>query len=70
MTHSSSQYRNPAFTGDATFLAGEVVDTRVLRKRRHRVTVAVELRNQDDAVMAKGKVEVELPSEAAPGGGR
>jgi hypothetical protein len=25
----------------------------------------VELRNQDDTVMAKAKVEVELPSEAA-----
>jgi len=63
VTHSSAQYRNPAFTGDATFLEGEVVDTQVLRKRKHRVTVAVELRNQDDAVMAKAKVEVELPSE-------
>ena len=41
------------------------MDTKVLRKRKHRVTVAVELRNQDDTVMAKAKVEVELPSEAA-----
>ncbi len=36
----------------------------MLRKRKHRVTVAVELRNQDDAIMAKATVEVELPSEA------
>jgi len=36
----------------------------VHRRRSHRVTVAVELRNQDDAVMAKAKVEVELPSDA------
>ena len=63
ITHSSAQYRNPAFTGDATYLSGEVIDTKVLRKWRHRVTVAVELRNQDDAVMAKAKVEVELPSD-------
>ena len=64
--HSTAQYRNPAFTGDATFLAGEVVDERVERKRRHIAVVAVELRNQDDAVMAKAKVDVELPAESAP----
>ena len=64
--HSTAQYRNPAFTGDATFLAGEVVDQRVERKGRHIAVVAVELRNQDDAVMAKAKVDVELPAESAP----
>lgn len=63
VTHSSAQYRNPAFTGDATFLSGEVVDTRVERRRRHLVTVRVELRNQDDAVMANATVEVELPGD-------
>src|SRR3546814_12499340 len=63
VTYSSAQYRNPAFTGDATYITGEVVDTKVLRKRKHRVTVAVELRNQDDAKMANAKVAVELPSE-------
>ena len=35
IAHSSAQYRNPAFTGDATFLHGQVVDTRVERKRVH-----------------------------------
>lgn len=63
VTFASAQYRNPAFTGDATFLAGEVVATRVERRRRHLVRVRVELRNQDDAVMAKAEVEVELPAE-------
>lgn len=63
ITHSTAQYRNPAFTGDATFLTGAVVDKRVERKRRQVATVAVELRNQDDAVMAKARVDVELPSE-------
>jgi acyl dehydratase len=63
LTHSSAQYRNPAFTGDATFLTGEVVDKRVERKRKHVVTVQVELRNQDDAVMAKATVDAELPNE-------
>ena len=63
ITASSAQYRNPAFTGDATFLSGEVVDKQVRRRRRHLVTVRVEMRNQDDAVMCTGTVEVELPSE-------
>ena len=70
VTHSSAQYRNPAFTGDATFFTGQVTDTKVLRKRKHRVTVAVELHNQDDTVMAKATVEVELPSETAADGAR
>jgi acyl dehydratase len=61
VTHSSAQYRNPAFTGDATFLSGEVVDTRVERRRRHLVTVAVDVRNQDDAVLATATADVELP---------
>jgi hypothetical protein len=65
VVHSSAQYRNPAFTGDVTFFTGEVVDTRVERKRRHIAVVQVELRNQDDAVMAKAKLDVELPSESA-----
>jgi acyl dehydratase len=63
LTHSSAQYRNPAFTGDATFITGEVIDKRIERKRKHLVTVKVELRNQDDAVMAKATVEAELPNE-------
>jgi acyl dehydratase len=62
VTHSSAQYRNPAFTGDATFLSGDVVDTRVERRLRHLVTVAVDVRNQDDAVLATATLDVELPS--------
>ena len=38
---------------------------RVERKRKHIAVVKVELRNQDDAVMAKATVDVELPSEQA-----
>jgi acyl dehydratase len=63
VTHSSAQYRSPAFTGDATFVSGEVVDTRVERRRRHLATVRVEVRNQDDAAMARATVEVELPGD-------
>jgi len=61
ITHSSASYRNPAFTGDATFIAGEVVDVRLERRRHHIATVEVSLRNQDDAVMATARVDVELP---------
>ena len=63
ITHADAQYRNPAFTGDATFIRGRVTDTRIERRRKHLVTVAVELTNQDDAVMAKGVVDVQLPAE-------
>jgi acyl dehydratase len=63
ITHSSAQYRNPALTGDATFISGQVVDTRVERKRVHIAVVKVEMRNQDDATMATATVEVELPAE-------
>ncbi len=63
IAHSSAQYRNPALTGDATFLRGQVVDTRVERKRVHIAVVKVEMRNQDDATMATATVEVELPAE-------
>jgi N-terminal half of MaoC dehydratase len=63
VTHSSAQYRNPALTGDATFLSGEVVDTRVERKRVHLAVVKVDMHNQDGAKMASATVEVELPAE-------
>jgi hypothetical protein len=63
ITHSSASYRNPAFTGDATFIDGEVTDVRVERRRHHIAEVAVEMRNQDDAVLATATVEVELPAE-------
>ena len=61
--HSTAQYRNPAFTADATFISGQVVATEIER-RHHRATVAVEMRTQDDAVMATARVEVELPSQS------
>lgn len=63
VTHSSAQYRNPALTGDATFISGQVVDTRVERKRVRIAVVKVDMRNQDDTKMATATVEVELPAE-------
>ena len=62
LTHSTAQYRNPAFTGDATFITGEVVD-KYMERRHAKVRVKVELRNQDDAIMAKATVELDLPNE-------
>jgi hypothetical protein len=63
ITHSNASYRNPAFTGDATYIDGEVVDVRVERRRHHIAEVKVEMRNQDDTIMATGTVDVELPAE-------
>jgi acyl dehydratase len=63
VTESSAQYRNPAFTGDATFITGEVVDKYTARRHRHLVKIKLEMRNQDDAVMCKATAEVELPNE-------
>lgn len=60
---SSAQYRNPALTGDATFLNGSVTDSKVDRRGRHLVTVAVDVTNQLDATLARGSVEVLLPSQ-------
>jgi acyl dehydratase len=66
ITHSVSQYRNPAFTGDATFIRGRVTDKweeRRGRRSRYIATVAVELANQEGAILAKGRVDTELPTE-------
>jgi hypothetical protein len=62
IVHSAAQYRNPAFTGDATFLHGEVVDTQVERRQSIAV-VAVEMTNQNGATMATATVDVKLPVE-------
>jgi acyl dehydratase len=64
--HAPQPYRNPAFTGDATFIDREVIDTRTSGGARSS-HVKVELRNQDGTIMARGEVDVELPVEA-PGG--
>ncbi len=68
VTHSNAQYRNPALTGDATILTGEVVETRVdrhpfQRGRVHVAVIEVDMRNQEGAAMATARVEVDLPAE-------
>ncbi len=61
--HSNAQYRNPALTGDATIITGQVVEKRVERKRSHLAVVQVDMRTHDDAKMASATIEVELPNE-------
>ena len=62
--HSNMQYRFPAFTGDMTFLDGEVGELRWDDPGGEPVAVVnVVMTNQRDEVMAKGAAEVRLPGE-------
>ncbi|MGI9591380.1 MAG: FAS1-like dehydratase domain-containing protein [Myxococcota bacterium] len=61
IAHSNFQYRNPAFTHDATFLNGEVVDLSEDRNTgRPLATVKAVMTNQDADVMAQGQAEILL----------
>jgi hypothetical protein len=60
--HIKAQYRNPAFTGDATFLRGTVTDVRVA-DGRGTVSVSVEMTSQTGQVMAKAVGTVDLPMD-------
>jgi len=64
VTHSAIQYRNPAFTGDVTYLTGTVskVDDDPTSADAL-VTVDVVMATQDGTTMAKGPVEVRIPKE-------
>ena len=60
--HSSFQYRAPALTGDVTFLRGEVLSVDPDPRSGVPVaTVKAVMTNQDDAVMATGQAEIQLP---------
>jgi hypothetical protein len=54
VTHSTAQYRNPAFTGDATFITGEVIDyhdgVKDVRAKRLRMIGDPEARYREDPV--------------------
>jgi acyl dehydratase len=64
IVHSNAQYRNPAFTGDATYLNGSVTGKDIdPRTSQHIVFVEYTMTNQKDAVMAKGTAEISLPNE-------
>ena len=61
IVHSNAQFRNPAFTGDATFLNGTVTGKDI---KDHSLTAKdYTMTNQRDAVMAKGTAEISLPNE-------
>ncbi|MGI9590721.1 MAG: FAS1-like dehydratase domain-containing protein [Myxococcota bacterium] len=62
IVHSNMQYRAPAFSGDVTFLNGEVVSLDHDGAAGPIATVKVVMTNQDDVVMAQGHAEIELPS--------
>ena len=60
--HSNVQYRFPAFEGDVTYLDATVASKRVDDTLGTRlVTLDVVMTTQDDTVMAKGPVDVQLP---------
>jgi acyl dehydratase len=63
ITHADVKYRNPALTGDASFISGTVTGVREERRRVQVADVDVVITNQDDAVQAKGTVSIQLPTE-------
>jgi hypothetical protein len=64
IVHSNAQYRNPAFTGDATFLNGTVTGKDIDPSTGHHLAfVEYTMTNQRDAIMAKGTAEISLPNE-------
>jgi acyl dehydratase len=64
IVHSNAQYRNPAFTGDATFLNGRVVSKEIdPASGQNLVKLEYTMTNQRDTVLAKGTAEAVLPNE-------
>ena len=64
VVHSNMQYRSPAFTGDLTYLDGEVAEMKWDDPSGHALAVVrVTMTNQKGDVMAKGQAEVRLLSE-------
>jgi acyl dehydratase len=63
LLHAKFQYRNPAFTGDITYLNGSVIDKQIDQDGRAIISIDIDMKNQDDDIMAKGVVKVILPQE-------
>jgi hypothetical protein len=60
-------YRAPAFTGDVTYLNGEVKQISEERRTGQPLAVIeVVMTNQREEVMASGEAEVRLPTEILP----
>ena len=67
IVHSKMSYRSPAFTGDVTFLDGEVEEIGEDRRTGQPIaSVKVVMTNQRNEVMASGTAEVRLPTEQQP----
>jgi hypothetical protein len=65
--HSRMSYRAPAFTGDVTYLNGEVKQISEERRTGQPLAVIeVVMTNQREEVMASGEAEVRLPTEILP----
>lgn len=60
--YSNTSYRSPAYEGDVTYLEAEVVDKQLESVwGAPLVKLSLSMTNQDKAVLATGKVDVELP---------
>lgn len=62
VSHVKAQYRNPAFTGDATFIDGVVTGLKQVGGKGV-VEISLSMTTQTGQVMAKAVAEVELPLE-------
>ena len=62
MLHHNTQYRNPALTGNVTYMTGQVKDKWVDEQfGRHVVQLTYEMKTQEGTLMARGTAEVVLP---------
>ena len=60
--HHNTQYRNPALTGNVTYMTGQVKDKWVDDQfARHVVQLSYEMKTQEGTLMARGTAEVVLP---------
>jgi acyl dehydratase len=65
--HSNVQYRSPAFTGDVTYLDGEVTAINQADSAGQPIaSVRVIMSNQNGEIMASGDAELRLPTETLP----
>ena len=60
VNHLKAQYRNPAFTGDATFIDGAVTETKQVAGHGV-VVIDLVMATQTGQVLAKARAEVDLP---------
>lgn len=63
VVHCKSDYRGPAFTGDATFMTATIIDKRTDEEGRNIVQVDCKMANQLGNTMATAKAEIELPKK-------